>query len=42
IEQSQATKSSMRQPHSSISYSSIQLPVKFIERATTRKVDFHG
>ncbi|MGG4220098.1 LacI family DNA-binding transcriptional regulator [Paenibacillus jamilae] len=43
IEQAQATKSSVPNLHSKVlTYSSIQLPVKFIERETTRRVDHHG
>lgn len=43
IEQSQVTKSSVPNLHSKVlTYSSIQLPVKFIERETTRKVDHDG
>ncbi|MEJ3719767.1 LacI family DNA-binding transcriptional regulator [Paenibacillus polymyxa] len=43
IEQVQATKTSVPNLHSKVlTYSSIQLPVEFIERETTRKVDHHG
>ncbi|NEU28003.1 LacI family DNA-binding transcriptional regulator [Paenibacillus ottowii] len=43
IEQAQASKSSVPNLHTKVlTYSSIQLPVKFIERETTRKVDYNG